>query len=295
MKNIIRTIFLLNGLIWLILPASCAPAKTLTITTNTLPEGTASQSYSQTLKVHGGAPPYIWSVTGGELPIGLQFNPETGVISGTPLIALSAAFVTFQVTDNSKKIAFKQILMAVNPNTTTTSTFSTTTTSATINSASVNSISGLSLSLSLDSITYNPGQDVYITVEEHNTLNTDTIVPASNNWALDYLEMGGCRTNGGFVGIALFQGYYTADDKSFGQPLLFWNYNITTPCPTTTTLPNGLDFTPLDQKYADLDLKGYWTDNSRSAIFTDFEPGIYTVVAGDEWGALVFVHFTVAN
>ena len=65
-----------------------------------------------------------------------------------------------------------------------------------VNSASVNSISGLSLSLSLDSITYKAGQDVYITVEEHNTLNTDTIVPASNNWALDYLEMGGCRTNG---------------------------------------------------------------------------------------------------
>ena len=165
MKQILRAIFLLIGLIWLTFPASCVSAKTLTITTNTLPEGTASQSYSQTLKVHGGAPPYIWSIIGGELPIGLQLNPETGVISGTPLIALSAAFVTFQVTDNSKKIAIKQILMAVNPTTTTTSTFSTITTSTTINSASVNSISGLSLSLSLDSITYNPGQDVYITVE----------------------------------------------------------------------------------------------------------------------------------
>ena len=162
-------------------------------------------------------------------------------------------------------------------------TSSTTTTSTNSNSASVNSISGLSLSLSLDSITYNPGQDVYITVEEHNTLNTDTIVPASNNWALDYLEMGGCRTNGGFVGIALFQGYYTADNKSLGGPLLFWNYNITTPCQTIITPPDGFDFTPLDQKYAELDLKGYWTGNSPSAAFTNFEPGIYTVVAGDEW------------
>jgi hypothetical protein len=51
----------------------------------------------------------------------------------------------------------------------------------------------------------------------------------------------------------------------------------------------------LDQKYADLDLKGYWTGNSPSAAFTNFESGIYTVVAGDEWGALVFVHFTVTN
>jgi len=295
MKKIIRMLSLTLALVGLILSTSCSASKTPTITTNSLPEGTESVAYSQTLKVHGGAPPYIWSITGGELPIGLQLNPETGVISGTPLIALSAAFVTFQVTDNSKKIAFKQILMAVNPTTTTTSMFSTITTSTTINSASVNSISDLSLSLSLDSITYKAGQDVYITVEEHNTLNTDTIVPASNNWALDYLAMGGCGTNGDFVGIALFQGYYTADNKSLGGPLLFWNYNITTPCPTTITPPDGFDFTPLDQKYAELDLKGYWTGNSPSAAFTNFEPGIYTVVAGDEWGALVFVHFTVTN
>jgi hypothetical protein len=176
---------------------------------------------------------------GGELPIGLQLDPTSGIVSGTPIIATNPAFVTFMVTDNSKKIAFKQILVTVNPTKTATSTFSTTTTTATNNSASVNSISGLSLSLSLDAANYKPGQDVYITIEEHNTLNTDTIVPASNNWALNYLAMGGCGTNGDFVGIALFQGYYTTSDKSFGEPLLFWNYNITTPCPTTTTPPNG--------------------------------------------------------
>jgi len=166
---------------------------------------------------------------------------------------------------------------------------------STANTSSVNSISGLGLSLSLDSTTYKPGHDVYITVEEHNTLNTDIIVPGSNNWGFDYLAMGGCGTNGGFVGIAIFHGYHTASDKSFGEPLLFWNYNITTPCPTTTTPPNGFDFTPLDQKYADLDLKGYWNGNSPSAVFTNFEPGVYTVIAGDEWGALVIVHFTVTE
>jgi hypothetical protein len=26
-----------------------------------------------------------------------------------------------------------------------------------------------------------------------------------------------------------------------------------------------------------------------------FDPGIYTVVGGDEWGALVILHFTVTN
>jgi hypothetical protein len=41
--------------------------------------------------------------------------------------------------------------------------------------------------------------------------------------------------------------------------------------------------------------RGYWASNNIGAAFTLFEPGVYTVVAGDEWGALVFVHFTVSQ
>jgi hypothetical protein len=39
---------------------------------------------------------------------------------------------------------------------------------------------------------------------------------------------------------------------------------------------------------------GYWTGNVQNTTLTDFEPGVYTVVAGDEWGALVVLHFTVS-
>ena len=107
MKNRMKIFLLSLALVGLILSTSCASSKTPTITTNSLPERTEDVAYSHTLEVQGGSPPYIWSVMGGELPIGLQLNPETGVISGTPLIALSAAFVTFQVTDNSKKDSFQ--------------------------------------------------------------------------------------------------------------------------------------------------------------------------------------------
>jgi hypothetical protein len=40
---------------------------------------------------------------------------------------------------------------------------------------------------------------------------------------------------------------------------------------------------------------GYWASNNVGATFTNFEPGVYTVIAGDEWGALVVVHFTVSQ
>jgi len=40
---------------------------------------------------------------------------------------------------------------------------------------------------------------------------------------------------------------------------------------------------------------GYWASNEVGSTFTNFEPGVYTVVAGDEWGNLVILHFTVAS
>ena len=31
------------------------------------------------------------------------------------------------------------------------------------------------------------------------------------------------------------------------------------------------------------------------AVQDNFNPGVYTVVAGDEWGALVVAHFTISQ
>ena len=87
MKNRMKIFLLSLTLVGLILATSCASSKTPTITTNSLPEGTENVAYSHTLEVQGGSTPYIWSVSGGTLPIGLQLNPTSGVISGTPMIA----------------------------------------------------------------------------------------------------------------------------------------------------------------------------------------------------------------
>jgi hypothetical protein len=50
---------------------------------------------------------------------------------------------------------------------------------------------------------------------------------------------------------------------------------------------------------ATISVGGYWTwdrtmNPSANPVFHPFEPGIYTVVAGDEWGNVVLLHFTVA-
>ncbi|ADE53517.1 PKD domain-containing protein [Coraliomargarita akajimensis] len=53
------------------------------ITTSSLPDGTVSASYSQTLAASGGNPQLAWSIIEGSLPTGLSIN-SSGVISGTP-------------------------------------------------------------------------------------------------------------------------------------------------------------------------------------------------------------------
>ena len=75
-------------------------AATLSVTTTSLPGGTASTPYPSTsLQASGGVPPYSWSLQSGSLPPGLTLS-TAGAISGTPASA-GAYPVTFTVTDSS--------------------------------------------------------------------------------------------------------------------------------------------------------------------------------------------------
>lgn len=470
MRKIIRMVGFSLALVGLIVSAGCTPPKTPTIITNSLPEGTEGVAYSHTLEVHGGSPPYIWSVTGGKLPIGLQLNPTTGVISGTPMITTNPAFVTFMVTDNSKTyqsgqqisivvdetnirsktnkvtasdkwpidgltvgqcgtynypfgiailrgeetvkyISTATPLILYNPNIviqgcvpdilnvnaynykplsdiatldgevikgsatfntsaeipisgywagspnavqqnfepgvytivagdewgdlvvvhfTVTSTITSTspptssvgaeiTTSPPVTnlngvtSASSASANGLSLSLSLKSAAYSPGQEISITIDEKNTFSTENVVPIADKWLIDGLSLNPCGTSkaaGYSYGIAIFQGDYTPANISNAMPLNIYDPNDPWLCVPYPGNINAYDFMPSidiasvidksnpDQKsYAmnnTITTAFYWTGSSSNEIKHNFEPGIYTVVAGDEWGNLVILHFTVA-
>ncbi len=75
-------------------------AAALTITTTTLPSGTAGTAYNATLSASGGTTPYTWTITTGALPPGLSLGATTGSINGTPT-STGAFNFTVQVTDSS--------------------------------------------------------------------------------------------------------------------------------------------------------------------------------------------------
>ncbi|HEX8998387.1 MAG TPA: putative Ig domain-containing protein, partial [Blastocatellia bacterium] len=57
---------------------------TVAINPATLPSGTAGTAYSQTITASPTGGNYTFAVTSGSLPAGLNLNPATGVLSGTP-------------------------------------------------------------------------------------------------------------------------------------------------------------------------------------------------------------------
>ena len=88
----------------------------LVIVTNSLPGGTENIYYETTLEADGGVLPYIWSISMGFLPPGLEIDSSNGVISGIPTSSGTSSF-TATVTDSGGNEATKdfQIIIEAAP------------------------------------------------------------------------------------------------------------------------------------------------------------------------------------
>ena len=189
-----------------------------------------------------------------------------------------------------------------------------TTLNGSVNAAVYKSAHGLNLTLSLDATTYKLYQDVIIVIDEKNMLSKTNKISASSKWPSNELELGPRGKSFPF-GIAVFQGYYTSSDFSTTTPLNYYDPNGMHSWPLEV-IPNAYSFQPLSD-IADIivdsdpnlsiknqlmssviTLTGYWIKNDSNDVyyqFNSFSPGVYTVVVGDEWGALVVLHFTIAE
>jgi hypothetical protein len=77
-----------------------ADAGILQITTGSLPNNTENRDYHFQLEAIGGTEPYTWNLSSGRLPDGLELNPTTGLISGTPTAKGDYSF-RIEVTDSN--------------------------------------------------------------------------------------------------------------------------------------------------------------------------------------------------
>jgi hypothetical protein len=177
-------------------------------------------------------------------------------------------------------------------------------------SSTVISSYALSLTLSLNSMTYHPGDQISVTIDERNILAVENNIRAANEWPVQgVVPIDPCDRPPYPFRISILQGYYDAKSAASVPPLQLIE-PVFLFCPMMRVIVS-YDFRPLSNTAvvhtldgleppwsinmtARVTASGFWTGSPPNATFSNFTPGIYTVVGGDEWGALVVLHFTVA-
>jgi hypothetical protein len=168
---------------------------------------------------------------------------------------------------------------------------------------------GLELTLTLNSSDFPAGQGVAVTVDEVNVMATPNNVSASSDWPVQGLAVGPCGPLNYPVGVEVLSGNYDASNVSSGTALQVYRPGLTT-CPMMLSGIGGYLFQAssdnatifgscqpsgggclTEEVSPKVSFSGYYSGNE----FASFPIGIYTVVAGDEWGELAILHFAVTG
>jgi hypothetical protein len=197
---------------------------------------------------------------------------------------------------------------------TSSSSTSTSTTTVSVGGSYLNSPESLQLRLS---VTAYPGMGsdggalIQVIPSEYNTLAAANNVSMADHWPLDGLTLGACGTATMPFGVALYKGTYTAGNVSRATPLQIYPV---VPCPMliryvtgylfqpssdfAVILPSGPNATATEMTANVNATAEYVLDANLTASSTPTDPlgpGTYSVAAGDEWGSVVVVHFTVGG
>jgi hypothetical protein len=173
-------------------------------------------------------------------------------------------------------------------------------------STSSSSTSNLVLHLILNNSVVSQGRSVSLTVGEWNNLNAQNNVEASQAWPVQGLGVGACGPLNYPFGFEVLSGYYNSSaGVDSAQKVQLYGPGPY-PCPMILSGISSYSFYPLSDQ-ADVmgscgqnpcfteDMNttavvgGNWSEGS----LVPLPPGVYTVVVGDEWGALLFGHFEV--
>jgi hypothetical protein len=160
--------------------------------------------------------------------------------------------------------------------------------------SSLNPSTGLSLNLNIST---NSNEWVILTVYEFNTLDQANNVSAADGWpsnaSLFQWVRESYEANVGMAGYEILQGNYGLSNFTQGTALWLQPPPSLLGCCAEVGQPDSYAFQPLSEanvlsgSYA-----GYFVGGS---TYTPFSPGIYTVLAGDQWGDVAILHFAIQS
>jgi hypothetical protein len=158
----------------------------------------------------------------------------------------------------------------------------------------LNPLTGLSLDLNLSVIN---NVQIVLTAYEFNTLDRIDNVSYGSSWpnaSLFQWTQTSCY-DPGMEGYEVLQGNYGSNNFTDGQALWLQPQNDQPQCglETTTTSNSSYIFQPLSARnILSETCVGYWIEDE---TYAQFAPGMYTVLAGDQWGQVAILHFVVAG
>lgn len=150
------------------------------------------------------------------------------------------------------------------------------------------------------------GGAVEIVMNLTNVLNTHSQVSTGSAWPLSGLGWppDPCKSEYVYpVGLAIFAGYYVVGNMSSGM-LLYIAYPGTIFCPSNPSF-SSYTFEPTSnvailtdvqgsmiRVHSSTAINGSWSGGSQPK-FSQFSPGVYTVVEGDQWGDVLLLYFRI--
>lgn len=226
------------------------------------------------------------------------------LISASLFVAVDGAAKTITATETttSTSTATTTASTTVTVTTTYTSYSDNTATSTTVTNETTftDSIDGLQLLLAVNVDPVTVGNTLVADVVEFNSQGVANNVTASRDWAIP-AALGSCpNTNVQPFGIALYSGYYNAQNVSKGTQLQVFPATV---CPEYERYVSGYLF------QADSDMAVVLPGSGPTPMAGSVEvvngtavaqgggnllnPGLYTLAAADEWGALAFLYVQV--
>lgn len=196
---------------------------------------------------------------------------------------------------------------------------------------SVNHTAGVKLKVSMNSTSIvdapskNIPSTILVTLSEYNILSHVNNLTANNGWPLANVSVGGCDYHEPF-GIAVYKGNYSLQNVSSASSIDLFPVSLgcvvpSLPAKSYSFLPdsntatiitspyfessNGNSTTTISKTYSSeamtgsIQLNGYCcrqvhlAGGAYTVGLIPFDAGTYTLAAGDMWGDLVVLHFTV--
>lgn len=165
-------------------------------------------------------------------------------------------------------------------------------------------VSLLEFHLGTNASVISSGQAIAIDMSTSNKLPKTILVPSEYNYSFKGTGLGPCTYRP--FDLAILEGFYGKNNFTQGNKLSLYQPGIYS-CPVSIA-PQGYKFEPMSNSVVDrcepfdgcsntgqihfhTSFSGSWNNTS----FHKFESGVYTIIAGDEWGHFAIQHFVVNN